>query len=151
MLSSCPPASSALAAPLPSHLLAPPPREGLQRRPIHLDAVRAANARGSVWEEPPPAAAAADTAAAIRVGALDRLFAKPLPGAGSPHGSPQRPAQPAASSGSAGDGGGDADCDACSVCSSPGRLASRGSLVLSKRPIIRLFTGGAWRRGPWLP
>lgn len=125
---------------MPAHLRAVPPRDGYQRRPIHFDAVRAAAAQGSLWEQPPPEAVAEAPAAAIRVHALDRLFAKQLPeAAGTPSGSPQKPAAapPACSSAAA------ADADAGSERGSPARLASRGSLALgAKRPVVRLFTGG---------
>lgn len=123
--------------------MAPLPPEGVERRPIHFDAVKPRNAAGSVWEQPPDDAPPSQeekapvqqVAAAIRVDALDRLFAKQLPGtaSGSPAGSPQRPtAAPAAAV---------AEDDASSVCSSPRSV--RGALALSnRRPIVRIFTGG---------
>ncbi|EFN51238.1 hypothetical protein CHLNCDRAFT_141254 [Chlorella variabilis] len=142
---------------LPAHLAAPAPKEGVQRRPIHLDGVYAKNARGSLWEQPPPGQEAADPAAAVRVGALDRLFAKQLAVAAeeegsaagsSPAASPQRPSAPGARQepgglerALSGSGGSEAG----GTCGSPGAasLASRGSLSLGRqRPIIRLFTGG---------
>jgi hypothetical protein len=129
----------------------------VQRRPIHFDSVKARAAQGSLWEEPPEQEAA-DPAQAVRVGALDRLFARhTLPAAseaggseaGTPPASPQRAGTPCrrSSSGkveaggpeaaSCGDDGGDG------ACVSPGRLASRGSLGLgARRPVIRIFTGG---------
>ncbi len=131
------------AGQLPAYLVAPPPPEGIERRPIHFDAVKARNAAGSVWEQPPEDAPPAEeekapvqqVAAAIRVDALDRLFAKQLPGtaSGSPAGSPQRPTAPPAAA--------VAEDDASSVCSSPRSV--RGSLALGqRRPIVRIFTGG---------
>ncbi|KAL4422750.1 hypothetical protein ABPG75_008947 [Micractinium tetrahymenae] len=137
-----PPPQSAL----PAHLVAPPPKEGFQRRPIHLDAVYAKNAAGSLWERPPEHQAAADPAAAIRVDALDRLFAKQLapPAEGEGEGSAASP-QRSRSGGSAVELSAAADGDADSSCGSPGRLASRGSLALGgrgKRPIIRFITTG---------
>ena len=122
--------------------MAPLPPEGVERRPIHLDAVKPRNAAGSVWEQPPEQPPAAEqqppeqqVAAAIRVDALDRLFAKQLPGtaSGSPAGSPQRPGAPPAAPA--------VEDDASSVCSSPRSV--RGALALGqRRPVVRIFTGG---------
>lgn len=99
-------------------------------------------------ERPPEREAVADPAAAIRVDALDRLFAKQLarPAEGESEGGAASP-QRSRGMGAAPQAGTAAEGDADSSCGSPGRLASQGSLSLGaggrgKRPVIRFFTAG---------
>lgn len=89
----------------------------------------------------------ADPAAAIRVDALDRLFAKQLapPAEGEGEGSAASPQRARSQGGAAEPCAAEGDAD--SSCGSPGRLVSRGSLALGaggrgRRPTIRFFTTG---------
>ncbi|KAI3430465.1 hypothetical protein D9Q98_005060 [Chlorella vulgaris] len=143
-----PPPPPRQPGPLPAHLAAPAPGEGVQRRPIHFDGVRPLAAQGSLWEAPPPEQAAASPAEAVRVEALDRLFAKSTLApaeaerstAGSPSGSPQRLNTPTAEAGRSRCGSGGPF--GSSGDGSSGDLERTWRWTASKLPIIRIFTGG---------